>query len=318
MLKFGESSLSYGKTIAVAVVIALFSAMAATSALAEELPPGSLDIDTAVASVPGLGILLDATEATIADGVDIHAPGSNAVVYVSDNGGVEIPDDPTIGVTLTGPDGASINIGVPGNPDDAAVSSNGTVTYGNAYRDTSVIVQPQIGGGARMITILGSIHERTNYDFVVTLAAEQEINLSEGGGVSITDSMGEVDMAIPPPWAYDASGSVVASDYSLEGTTLTLNIHPGSSAVYPIIADPVFTWGWVTGTVYFNKLETRMICTNTAQSLAWLGITGFWYPILVALGWYLTIYSCIAGITDRCIKVKSYGSVFIYAGTHCN
>ncbi|MBT3970368.1 MAG: hypothetical protein HN567_00035 [Actinobacteria bacterium] len=79
--------------------------MAATSALAEELPPGSLDIDTAVASVPGLGILLDATEATIADGVDIHAPGSNAVVYVSDNGGVEIPDDPTIGVTLTGPMG---------------------------------------------------------------------------------------------------------------------------------------------------------------------------------------------------------------------
>ena len=118
------------------------------------------------------------------------------------------------------------------------------MTYGNAYRDTSVIVQPQIGGGARMITILGSIHERTNYDFVVTLAAKQEINLSEGGGVSITDSMGEVDMTIPPPWAYDASGSVVASDYSLEGTTLTLNIHPGSSAVYPIIADPVFTWGW--------------------------------------------------------------------------
>ncbi len=105
MLKFGELSSSYGKTIAVAVVVALFSAMAATSVSAEEIPPENLDIDTAVASVPGLGTLLDATEATIVDGVDIHAKGSNAVVYVSDNGGVEIPDDPTIGVTVTGPDG---------------------------------------------------------------------------------------------------------------------------------------------------------------------------------------------------------------------
>jgi len=47
-------------------------------------------------------------------------------------------------------------------------------------------------------------------------------------------------------------------------------------------------------------------------------VTGFWYPVLAALGWYLSFYSCTAGALGRCIKAKSYGAIYIYSGDHCN
>jgi len=142
---------------------------------------------------------------------------------------------------LTAGTGSVIAIGVPGTPDDAVVAADGSVVYNNALPGASIIVQPQIDGGVRMIAVLESAGARTSYDYAITLAGGQIISLTDDGGAAITDSTGEVDVAIPAPWAYDATGTVVATDYTLEGTTLTLNIHSTSSAVYPIIADPVFT-----------------------------------------------------------------------------
>ncbi len=319
MMKIVGLRSTRGKAVVVVAVVAMLSTVMAVPASADG-PHGrdaEVEVDVAASKVPGLAVLLDATDATVADGVDVHANGDTAVVFDSGDGRVEIPDDPTVGVTLASSTGGSINVGVPGSPDRALVASDGTVVYNNAYRDTSIVVQPQIDGGARMITVLDSPTAPDSFDYQVALNTGQSMSLTADGGAAVTGQAGDTILAVPAPWAFDANGAPVSADYTLSGTTLTLNVHPTETTSYPVITDPYFHWGWVTGTLYFNKAETRMICTGGLSSLAWLVGTGFWYPILAGIGWYLTVVSCAAGVVGRCTKVKSYGKASIYSGNHC-
>jgi len=65
-----------------------------TSADGAQRQSADIEVDVAAGKVPGLAELLDDSDATVIDGVDVHADGDTAVVYDSGNGGVEIPDDP--------------------------------------------------------------------------------------------------------------------------------------------------------------------------------------------------------------------------------
>jgi len=308
------------KIVIVAAVVAMLSTVMAVPASAEGSHgrDAEVEVDTTAASVPGLAELLDATDATVADGVDVHANADTSVVFDSGDGHVEIPDDPNVGVALTSPAAGTITVGVPGSPDAGVVASDGSVVYNNAYRDTSIVVQPQIDGGVRMITVLDSPKAPTSFDYPLTVDQGQSMALTADGGAVVTGQDGATVLTVPAPWAFDANGAAVAADYMLTGNTLTLNVHPTDTTAYPIITDPVLTWGWVTGTLYFNKIETRLICTGGLGGINGITLSGLWLPILTKITVYLSLYSCVAGALGRCIKVKSYGAVYIYTGNHCN
>jgi len=243
MFKYLGLRSTRGKTVVVAAVVAMLSTVMAVPASADDSHnrDAEIEVDTTAASVPGLAAMLDATDATVADGVDVHANGDTAVVFDTGDGRVEIPDDPTAGVTLSSTTGGTIRVGVPGSPDAGVVASDGSVVYNNAYRDTSIVVQPQIDGGARMITVLDTVKAPTSFDYPVVLDTGQSMNLTADGGAVVTGHDGATVLTIAVPWAYDANGAPVAADYTLTGTTLTLNVHPTDTTVYPIVADP---WSW--------------------------------------------------------------------------
>jgi len=276
MLKYSGLRSTRRKTVIVAAVVAMLSTVMAVPASAE----GSHDrdaeaeVDVAAANVPGLAGLLDATDATVADGVDVHANDGTAVVFDSGDGRVEIPDDPTAGVTLTSTDGSTITVGVPGNPDDAVVALDGSVVYNNAYRDTSIVVQPQIDGGARMITVIDTAKAPTSFDYPVTLDQGQSMDLTADGGAVVTGQAGTTIITVPAPWAYDANGAAVAADYTLDGTTLTLNVHPTDTTVYPIIADPWYKpWTWPVGRAIgwsWSKARTAVSRIVSSASNNWV------------------------------------------------
>jgi len=289
------------KTVIVAAVVAMLSTVMAVPASAD----GSHDrdaeaeVDTSASRVPGLAGLLDATDATVADGVDVHGEGDIAVVFDSGDGRVEIPDDPTAGVTLTSSTGSMITIGVPGSPDKAVVASDGSVIYNDAYRDTSIVVQPQIDGGARMITVLESPAAPSRFDYSVTLAAGQAISLTSDGGAVVTGLAGGTILAVPAPWAFDAAGAPVLADYSLTDTTLTLTVHPTDTTTYPIIADPwwkPWTWSWGSTSGYVSS--------------RWRGwLAGFSLGMLVRL----TCYAAAGGfvITTYGATAAAYPSAIV-------
>lgn len=76
-----------------------------------------------------------------------------------------------------------------------------------------------------------------------------------GGVLVINNATGKFDGRISAPWAYDATGKALPTSFTISGDTITQHVD-ATGAVFPVVADPHYTWGWISGTVYFNKTET--------------------------------------------------------------
>ena len=65
----------------------------------------------------------------------------------------------------------------------------------------------------------------------------------------------------------------VVTAVDAEAKQLT-NIAAAATAPVAVRPDMKFTWGWITGTVYFNRAETRTLRTATAAAAAAASICG--------------------------------------------
>ncbi|MDE0700705.1 MAG: hypothetical protein F4Y27_08205 [Acidimicrobiaceae bacterium] len=152
-----------------------------------------------------------------------------------------------------------------------------------------------------------------------------DVGVPEGAMLILTDE-GSVDVlgndrytigSFETPWALDAEGREIPTRFEVEAKTITQIIETDENTVYPVVADPRYTWGWVTGTVYFNKWETLILCSGTLNTLRWLVTLPFWIPVVLAVASIIVLYSCAARLLDKCVKVKSTGAVIIYSGGYC-
>ncbi len=108
--------------------------------------------------------------------------------------------------------------------------------------------------------------------------------------------------------------------YKVDGTTLVLNVVPNERTVFPVIADPEFTWGYVSGTVYFTKSETASIAYDGAVVIdtltGWLAFTApAWVVAIVGAAiasyaatlWLWAVFAHLANQrwgANKCLKVK--------------
>ncbi|WKD31146.1 hypothetical protein [Streptomyces xanthophaeus] len=65
-----------------------------------------------------------------------------------------------------------------------------------------------------------------------------------------------------------------------------------------MVADPHYTWGIITGTVYFNKNETKVLALG-GTVVSWHS-----HPAAVVGGRSLAGFAGVAVATDRCVKIK--------------
>ena len=128
--------------------------------------------------------------------------------------------------------------------------------------------------------------------------------------VNVIDGNGAPAGHFDAPWAKDNAGNAVATSYLLDGNTIVQTVaHSGN---YPVVADPKYTWGWVTGTAYYNKAETR-----NARTLS--GMLALAATLCLAVGPATAGIACAVGtalagvwaiqannaVSDfRCFKVK--------------
>lgn len=87
-----------------------------------------------------------------------------------------------------------------------------------------------------------------------------------------------------------------------------------------------YTWGWVTGTVYYNRLETRKLKTVSFLVLAAAGICAFFgsYTLgaaCVIAGAVLAQWQYVAGNAygnGGCVKIRvPYFWAYRYTGGYC-
>ena len=191
---------------------------------------------------------------------------------------VQLPARASGDITLTSSQGV-LRVGLPVSDAMASASQAGSATF--VYRDPGMdrdVAAQAVEDGARALVVLNSSLSPRSFTFRMSLPAGVNAVDDGDGGFDLVradgpqGSMGVTVGTIAAPWAKDAAGRRVPTSYTLHGTDLVQTVHPGSDVRYPIIADPHYTWGYATGTVYYNRGETRYLKTQAAAVAAAAGI----------------------------------------------
>ncbi|MGW2255897.1 hypothetical protein ACWCXH_38005 [Kitasatospora sp. NPDC001660] len=141
------------------------------------------------------------------------------------------------------------------------------------------------------------------------------------GGVLLVDrATGKADGRISAPWAYDANGRALPTSYTVDGDTLTQHVDTRGAA-FPVVADPHYTWGWLTGTVYFNRGETSHMASDAGFTAAMFAFAPPPFNMIGALvAGNISRVAWNANSDHKCVKVKSLVPVFPaseYSGGYC-
>ena len=117
----------------------------------------------------------------------------------------------------------------------------------------------------------------SSYSFQVDVPAGFQLIATSDGGVDVAQVAADATYVVghvDTPWAKDATGKQLNTSFTVSGNTLTQKVST-AGAKFPVTADPHYTWGWVTGTVYYNRAETRSLKTASAAAAAAAGICAF-------------------------------------------
>ena len=166
-----------------------------------------------------------------------------------------------------------------------------------------------------MITLIAGADAPTTFDFAFEASGNEKAVLAQDGSAAIVDSDNFVVSLIEAHWAFDAMGNKIPSAYTIQGDTLVLNVAHNMAAAYPVVADPVWTWGIVSGTAYFSRDETVMVAGSIATLAPLLILMPPPFNLLVA-GYALTIYGWAVSALfwwNKCLKVK-YGFSWSWSG----
>ncbi len=300
----------------------------------------TVEVRKTLESIPEVKAIV---ESELAEDKDVYVD-LDAVQVQSDTTNVKISSDEEIKAELE--DGSKFLMLIPGNS-TGYVEEDGTMVYQDTLQDTDIVVQPQQEAGIRITAVINSDNAPTSFDFSTTfedaeikiaedgsaneLNEEAEIKIAEGGSTNEVNEEAEIKIAengsaavvnkdnliistFEAPWAYDASSNPIKTWYTTDGTTLTLNVDHTSTDNYPVIADPKLDWGNISGTAYFNKLETETITFVGATSLSALIAVPPPFNVVVAsyafniLGWAGTAIAL-----DKCLKLK-FGFTFSFSG----
>lgn len=287
----------------VVLVLGLSPALASPAGASEPVVPVLEDHIHGIASVP----LVER------DG-QLEATSSKATTIIRDRTVISVDLDSGSEVTITPTgDGSSW-----AREDSGAALSTGPVDY---------IAQPDATGVAIMGVLDRASVPVLSFDLEVsdglTLMLDQE-----DGSIDIVGPDGVALGAIESPWALDAAGRAVPTHYTLARRRLTQHVDLAAATAFPVVADPKVTWGLISGTVYFSKLETRDISgmATMAALCLFMGLVPKVGSVLAATcasHWALWIaVATIAKNRNECVKIK-YGSGYTtpqmqrYTGGYC-
>lgn len=207
-------------------------------------PTGAWAADTAGPETSGAA--LENVAAEDASLLLSPATGPGTGITQVGEGTAAVPATADVPVSLTGEDGAQLDIHLPteSSPEaaPAAVLGGGTVVYPGADFSNSVIVGD---AGVQMLTTIAGQDSPTAYEYRVSLEEGQALESTEGGA-AILNADGTIAVAIGKAWAKDAKGVDVPTHYEVHGSTLTQIVdHADGNFTYPVLADPIWLAPWV-------------------------------------------------------------------------
>lgn len=133
------------------------------------------------------------------------------------------------------PDGDAWTMELPGDAVDSTESLDGlsVETSGDGY---SSVVEDFDDGTFRTFLHIDSEEATENFDFV--FSDDVSLEAIDDGSVSVTDENGTEVGVLEAPWAVDANGEPVETEYAVQGSRVTQNVSHASVSAYPVVADP--------------------------------------------------------------------------------
>ena len=150
--------------------------------------------------------------------------------------------------------------------DKAVVGDNELAVYaGNSY-DIALEASPE---GFSTYVVVRDNSAPTDYRFRFELSDGVKLSEDGNGGIEILNEANQVVAKVASPWATDANGVAVPTEFKLSDGLLIQEIdHIG--AVYPVVADPSVTLGWHIY-VWFDVPDE-------------VDSAGYWYAIIQGIG----------------------------------
>lgn len=309
--------------------IAAVSATAGAALLASAIPATADTADPHSAGAARAAAVVEAATGTADIAASTAAPGTPAKATTATDSAaltVTAPDKANGAIHAADDNGSSFGLTLPGAHDVNGVKAGaGTVIYPNAAAATDIAVQPTKDGGARTLVTLKDDKASATHRFRLNLPQGADITEDGQGGFEITRE-GREGVHLPvatidAPWAKDANGDAVHTSYKLDGNDIVQTVETNDKTAFPVVADPKFTWGIVTGTVYFKKSETSKIA-NAGAGAAMVG-----WALPAGLNAYVSMHAAAitkvamrAKANKRCIKIKIAGGIFVpgdYSGGYC-
>jgi hypothetical protein len=163
----------------------------------------------------------------------------------------------------------------------------------------------------------GILNSEPLSDFGVTVTSNGVPQLPTGDSVTVVDGVAELSSQSSGPIGaiLDQSGNYATES----GGALTSGTDSSALEQANFRCGCKFTWGIISGTVYFNLHETAVLALSTVP----LGLIA---PVLPPPFDFILLYSAtvigvtagLAGVVGDCVYVKSYGVVGQYSGGFCS
>lgn len=144
--------------------------------------------------------------------------------------------------------------------------------YADAEEGFDLAVQPNRDGVRALIT-LRDAQAPAEYRFPLDLPADAVTEHLEDGSVLVSHGdtyLGTFDA----PWAKDANGEAVPTEYRVEGGALVQTVRPGPNTAYPVVADPAWfiPLAIIAGRLLLST-GVKSISKHAAQRMAQRGIS---------------------------------------------
>jgi hypothetical protein len=283
-------------TVAAALVLAT---VAATPAIAAADDPGATGSTGTAEAIAAVEAVTPTPVVTLPAG-----PGETTEVGI----------DPDEAMTLATAAGTELSIGTPSSASEPGEKVGDSVVFPGVADDASIVTRRTRDAAQALIVVDGEDAPKA-FRFPVAIdGGTATLRLRSDGGVDVYEPGAPDAMAtVAPPWATDADGRPVPTRFEIQDGALTQIVdHRG--AAYPVVADPKFTWGIFSGTLYFTRGETRRathvsgLLSVVAGACAASAITG---PFATALcggiaghAGVIAVFADYAYDRGNCLKIK--------------
>ncbi len=141
---------------------------------------------------------------------------------------------------VSGADGSTIGIALPHTAGVVGVASgSGTVVYPDAVDSASVAVQPTTADGVRALVVIADASAPREYRYALNLPDGAGLQRQDDGSFTVVKDGRELG-SFQTPWAKDANGDPVATEYRVQDGALIQSVAFDDNTTFPIVADP--TW----------------------------------------------------------------------------